>query len=337
MSLFIIRHQHDAARCPAQDPFLGAALLKYLSRPNVAKHGVKIQGEAVVRGEHTMFMIAEAEDETCLQAFMAPFREAGSVDVFPASTCAGVVASNGCAAPSPNIGEVPTLDPEEACQDAIDAELVIHRAHPLNCETSVPALIGGVIMPNARFYVRNHFQIPNLNVSDYRLAVGGRVKRKLSLGLRDLKQMSSQTFLATLECAGNCRAKFDPPTAGEKWGLGAVSTAEWTGVPLSEVLDRAGIESAAREVLFRGADHGAVENSSSTIHYERSLRLEEVAVSGAISCLCDEWRAAADPSWFPAATHRAKLVCSRIGQMAHRYRIDRAHLRRSLSNRKILV
>src|SRR6516162_3201114 len=282
MSLFIIRHQHDAARCPAQDPFLGAALLKYLSRPNVAKHGVKIQGEAVVRGEHTMFMIAEAEDETCLQAFMAPFREAGSVDVFPASTCAGVVASNGCAAPSPGVGEVPALDPAEACQDAIDGELLVHRAHPRNCETSVPALIGGVIMPNARFYVRNHFQIPNLNVTDYRLAVGGLVKRKLSLSLRDLTQMSSQTFLATLECAGNGRTKFDPPTAGEKWDLGAVSTAEWTGVPLTEVLDRAGMESAAREVLFRGADHGMVEGRSRTIRYERSLRLEEVAVSGAI-------------------------------------------------------
>ena len=49
-----------------------------------------------------------------------------------------------------------------------------------------------------------------------------------------------------------------------------------------EVLDRAGIESAARGVLFRGADHGMVEDSSSTIRHERSLRLEEAAVSGAI-------------------------------------------------------
>jgi Oxidoreductase molybdopterin binding domain len=242
MSLFIIRHQHEAARCPAQDPYIGAALLNHLSQPNVAKCGVKIKGEAVVRNKHTMFMIAEAEDETCLQAFVAPFRQAGSVDVFPASTCAGVVASNGCAAPWPGIGEVPALDPEEACQDAIDAGLVVHRAYPLNCETSVPALMGGVIMPNARFYVRNHFQIPNLNVADYRLTVGGLVKRKLSLSLRDLTQMPSQTSLATLECAGNGRTKFGPPTAGEKWDLGAVSTAEWTGVPLMEVLDRAGIQ-----------------------------------------------------------------------------------------------
>ena len=84
----------------------------------------------------------------------------------------------------------------------LDAGLVVHRAHPLNAETSVPALMGGVVMPNGRFYIRNHFQIPNLNAADYRLAVGGLVRRKLSLSLRDLMQMPSQTFFATLECAG---------------------------------------------------------------------------------------------------------------------------------------
>ena len=175
-----------------------------------------------------------------------------------------------------------TLDPEKVYQDAIDAGLVVHRAHPLNAETSVPALMGGVVMPNARFYIRNHFQIPNLNAADYRLAVGGLVRRKLSLNLRDLMQMPSQTFFSTLECAGNGRTKFDPPIPGEKWAFGAVSTAEWTGVPLKEVLDRAGIESSAREVLFRGADRGTVEDSSDTIRFERSLRLDEAGDSGAI-------------------------------------------------------
>jgi CRP/FNR family transcriptional regulator, cyclic AMP receptor protein len=46
-----------------------------------------------------------------------------------------------------------TLDPEKVTQDAIDAGLVVHRAHPLNAETSVPALMGGVVMPNGRFYI----------------------------------------------------------------------------------------------------------------------------------------------------------------------------------------
>jgi DMSO/TMAO reductase YedYZ molybdopterin-dependent catalytic subunit len=175
-----------------------------------------------------------------------------------------------------------TLDPEEVSRHATNAGLVVHRSHPLNAETSVPALIGGVVMPNGRFYVRNHFQIPNLNAADYRLAVDGLVRRKLSLSLRDLRQMPSQTFFATLECAGNGRTNFDPPIPGEKWAFGAVSTAEWTGVPLRAVLDSAGIESSAREVLFRGADRGPVEDSSGTIRFERSLRVDEAHESGAI-------------------------------------------------------
>jgi len=47
---------------------------------------------------------------------------------------------------------------------------------------------------------------------------------------------------------------FEPPIEGEKWDLGAVSTAEWTGVPLVALLERAGLWTEAREVLFCGAD-----------------------------------------------------------------------------------
>jgi hypothetical protein len=57
------------------------------------------------------------------------------------------------------------LGPEEAWQQAIDAGMIVHRADPLNCETSIPALMGGVVMPNPRFYVRNHFHIPKLDPS----------------------------------------------------------------------------------------------------------------------------------------------------------------------------
>jgi hypothetical protein len=50
MALFVVRHQHAAERCPAQDPFNGAMLLNHLSRPNVRQHGMEIKGEAVVQG-----------------------------------------------------------------------------------------------------------------------------------------------------------------------------------------------------------------------------------------------------------------------------------------------
>ncbi len=55
MPLFIVRHQHPADGCPAQDPFMGASLLNHLSRPNVRKFGLRIHGEAVAQGEHTMY------------------------------------------------------------------------------------------------------------------------------------------------------------------------------------------------------------------------------------------------------------------------------------------
>jgi DMSO/TMAO reductase YedYZ molybdopterin-dependent catalytic subunit len=87
--------------------------------------------------------------------------------------------------------------------------------------------------------------------------------------------MRSQTLVVTLECAGNGRALFDPTIPGEKWNLGAVSTAEWTGVPLRDVLRLAGVSSAAREVVFKGADGGAVEGHAEPIRFERSLALAD--------------------------------------------------------------
>src|SRR5207244_10610598 len=101
MPLFIVRHEHDAERCPATDPYMGATLLNYLSRPTVRAHGIEIHGEAVVQGEHTLYMIVEAASDDRVRAFMRPFAEAGTVDVYPASTCVRVVASGGCAASMP--------------------------------------------------------------------------------------------------------------------------------------------------------------------------------------------------------------------------------------------
>src|SRR6516225_6566121 len=140
MARFVVRHAHPPERCPAQDTSNGSMLLNHLSRGNVARFGVRIHGEAVVRGEHTLYLIAEASDESQLRKFLVPFEEAGSVNIFPASTCAGVAASGSCGAAVPISDITPALDPADACQDAIESGLLIRRAHPLNCETSIPAL-----------------------------------------------------------------------------------------------------------------------------------------------------------------------------------------------------
>ncbi len=168
----------------------------------------------------------------------------------------------------------PATEPMAACQEAIANGLVVQRAHPLNCETPIPALVGGTMMPSNHFYNRNHFHIPALDAADFRLAVTGLVERPLSLGMHDLHAMPSHTLVATLECAGNGRTLFEPAIEGEKWNLGAVSTAEWTGVPLAAVLERAGVRTGALEALFQGADGGRVEDRPGPIRFERSLSLD---------------------------------------------------------------
>lgn len=153
------------------------------------------------------------------------------------------------------------------------ADLVVLSTTPFNAETSLRAQVG-VITPNERFYVRNHYDVPRIDPTAWYLSVGGLVRHRLALSLADLRRLPSRSVIVTLECAGNGRALLDPPVAGRQWQLGAVSTAEWTGVPLVEVLDRAGVEAAAREIVVRGADRGPTHGGSESVHFERSLPVD---------------------------------------------------------------
>lgn len=96
MALFVARHQHEAESCPAKDPDMGRMLLAHLAEENAAKYGISIHGEAVIQGKHTMYMILDAEDGDRVEEFLAPFAQAGSVEVLPATHCATVVERAGC-------------------------------------------------------------------------------------------------------------------------------------------------------------------------------------------------------------------------------------------------
>ena len=163
-------------------------------------------------------------------------------------------------------------DPGRDWREAVSAGLVARSEQPLNCETP-PPLLGGDVTPTSRFFRRNHFPIPDLDAGTWRLQIGGLVNRRLTLSLAELRHLGSQSLAAVLECAGNGRSLFSPAITGERWDLGAVGNATWTGVPLADVLDLAGVRQEAREVIFRGADHGRVGGSPETIAFERSLRI----------------------------------------------------------------
>ena len=129
------------------------------------------------------------------------------------------------------------------------------------------------LTPAGLHYVLVHYDIPQVAVSRWSLAVRGRVQRELSLSLDELQKRPRVTMPVTLECAGNGRARLEPRPLSQPWLLEAVGTAEWTGTPLRGLLEEAGVAEGALEVLFTGLDRG-IEGGEEQ-YYERSLPLAD--------------------------------------------------------------
>ncbi len=96
MALFVVQHKHSSETCPAGHPQMGPMLVKHVSKGNAKKFGVNILGDAVINNAHTFVLIVDAPDSSKVKEFMAPFFQAGSVEILPASTCEQVVARAKC-------------------------------------------------------------------------------------------------------------------------------------------------------------------------------------------------------------------------------------------------
>lgn len=125
------------------------------------------------------------------------------------------------------------------------------------------------ITPRERFYVRNHFPVPEIDRETWRLRVGTGGTAP-SLSLQDLETLPSRSIVSVLECAGNGRRYLDPPVKGVPWGQGAVSNGEWSGPSLTDVLEAAGAPEA-EHYAFTGADRGHVVEIVGEIPFRRSV------------------------------------------------------------------
>ncbi|HEV3259737.1 MAG TPA: sulfite oxidase [Gemmataceae bacterium] len=148
----------------------------------------------------------------------------------------------------------------------------IVTATPENSETPLEG-IRSWVTPTRLFFVRNHFQMPALDPATWRLGVDGCVERPAEWTWDELTALPERTVFATVECAGNGRSFLRPHVQGVPWGAGAIGHAEWTGVPLRRVLERAGIKPGAAAVLFEGADHGTEPDHPDEMFFARSLPL----------------------------------------------------------------
>ncbi len=134
--------------------------------------------------------------------------------------------------------------------------MIVQTSRPPQLETPFSVFNEGAITPNDAFFVRYHLaDLPyEIDPDAFTIEVKGKVDRPLKLSLAELRKMPALDLVAVLQCSGNSRGFSEPRTAGGQLGHGAMGNARWHGVPLKAVLDKAGVQAGARQVVFGGAD-----------------------------------------------------------------------------------
>jgi sulfite oxidase len=134
------------------------------------------------------------------------------------------------------------------------AGMIVRSARFLDLEMPLE-FFDSWITPVPHFFVRNHMHEPaSLDVDGWKLSISGEVETPVNISLADLAKLESHSVTNTLECAGNGRGFQQPKVPGVQWQRGAVGTARFTGPRLRDLLQRAGVKTTGKHVMFRGLD-----------------------------------------------------------------------------------
>ena len=103
--------------------------------------------------------------------------------------------------------------------------------------------IGRFITPNDTFYrIDTALSVPQVDPDSWSLSFTGMVDNPYSLTFEEILAMDLEERVITLSCVSN------------NVGGGLVGTAKWTGVPLTTLLDEAGVQPGAEQVVGRSVD-----------------------------------------------------------------------------------
>jgi DMSO/TMAO reductase YedYZ molybdopterin-dependent catalytic subunit len=164
------------------------------------------------------------------------------------------------------------------------APLILLTDRPVQLETP-REYFRHVFTPNDAFYVRWHLsEIPNaVDLKSWKLRIEGNVKRSIALRLTDLiHNFKPVSVAATNQCSGNSRSRLQPRVAGAQWGNGAMGNAMWTGVPLKELLETAGVKDGSVQVQFQGLETGPGPTGLPSNVFLKSLDLSNKVIDECI-------------------------------------------------------
>jgi len=165
------------------------------------------------------------------------------------STALRAVANNSYMLPIGN-GERPVV------QYPQKRPLIVLTSRPPQLETPFEVFNEGVVTPNDAFFVRYHLAgVPtSIDLDTFRINIKGAVDTPISLSVDELKRFQWTEYYAVNQCSGNSRGLFEPRVAGGQLANGAMGNAKWRGVPLKNILDKAGVQKGAKQVTFGGVD-----------------------------------------------------------------------------------
>ena len=213
--------------------------------------------------------------------------------------------------------------------------LTVRVTRPFDAETPVREFTSW-LTPNERFFVRSHFGPPPAEAvqpDTWRLTVKGLVKEGLSLTLKDLREFEPVTLTAVLQCSGNGRAHHRPKVPGVQWERGAAGNAQWTGVRLRDVLQRAGVKPQGLHVQMQGADRPALPtvplftrsipiakalHPDTLLAYEMNGRPLPLLHGAPLRVITPGWMAESCMKWLTEITLRADETPGYYMQQAYR-------------------
>ena len=150
-----------------------------------------------------------------------------------------------------------------------NTNMIVQGDRPWNVESPLD-LLDDHITPVDKMFIRNNGLIPEaIDAKTWTLTIDGEsVKAPKTYTLAELKKkFKPYTYQLTLECGGNGRSGYYPPTSGNQWGQGAVHCGQWTGVRLKDILADVGLKSDAVYIGYHGKD----------IHLSRDPKKEAIS------------------------------------------------------------
>jgi len=174
----------------------------------------------------------------------------------------------------------------DTVEEAAPLDLIQRQEEPYNAEPRLDHLVDSWLTPFRHFYVRSHGTTPTVATNRYHLTIEGLVERSVRLSLRDLERLPQVIVPATMQCAGNRRSEHSKvkPVGGVQWDAGAIGTAEWRGVRMSDLLEKAGLKPGAQHLWFEGLDSVTLKDRQTLfgggVPLAKALRPETIVALG---------------------------------------------------------